>query len=479
MSGPVLMWFRRDLRVADNAALSWAVRHGPSVLPIYIRDSADFMGGASDWWLHHSLDALAARLKDIGLPLILREGPAEAALTQLIAETGASALCWNRLYDPATRPRDEAIKTGFRDKGMTVESFAGNVIREPWEMKTGAGTPYSVFTPYWKAILAAGDPPQPSPAPKTAKPPSTLPESDRLPTWRLLPTKPDWAAGFRAVWQPGETGAVERLTAFLEDGLRQYGKRRDFPADTGVSRLSPHLHFGEISAHQIWHATLGAVRSGASPASESDAMAFLRELGWRDFSHHLLFFRPAMETENFNTRFDAFPWQDDDALFTAWSRGQTGYPIVDAGMRELWQTGYMHNRVRMVVASFLVKHLLIDWRRGADWFRDTLVDADTANNTASWQWVAGSGADAAPYFRIFNPVLQGEKFDGDGHYVRRFVPELSKLSDRWLHKPWDAPKDELAKAGILLGRDYPHPIIEHGRARARALAAYDQLKGAA
>jgi len=477
MTSPILIWFRRDLRLADNPALTHGLSMGRPVLPVFIRDPADRLGAASDWWLHHSLAALTGALEQIGLPLILRQGPAETVLRDLVTETGAGAVFWNRLYDPPLRARDAAIKAGLKAQGLTAASFPGNLIREPWETKTGTGQPYSVFTPFWKTLLTMGDPPFPLPAPEgRASLPRALPRSDSLSDWGLLPTKPDWAGGMLAAWTPGEAGAHSRLESFLLGGLNGYRKRRDIPADNGVSRLSPHLHFGEMSARQLWHVTLSAIRNGRSPAGEADAMGFLRELGWRDFSHHLLFHRPEMETRNFNPRFDAFPWVEDDALFQAWARGRTGYPIIDAGMRELWVTGYMHNRVRMVVASFLVKHLLIDWRRGEAWFRDTLVDADRANNVASWQWVAGSGADAAPYFRVFNPIIQGEKFDPDGRYVRRHVPELAKLPDRWLHKPWEAPRQELAIAGVTLGGTYPLPVVEHAAGREGALAAYAKMR---
>lgn len=470
MAAPIIVWFRRDLRLVDNPALASACASGRPVLPVYILDDADQPGAASDWWLHHSLDALAASLAKIGLPLVLRRAPAEQAIPALAAELSADAVYWNRLYDPATRPRDEAIKTALKSKGLEVESFPGAVIREPWELKTGAGKPYGVFTPFWKAMLALGAPPAPLPAPTQAAKPDIVPPSDALSDWQLLPVKPDWAVGFRTAWTPGEDGARACWAAFAEDGLNGYGRRRDFPGDNGVSRLSTHLHFGEVSPRQLWQA------AKSLPDQAEDALAFLRELAWRDFNHQLLFHNPGMVTRNYNESFDAFPWRDDEAGFQAWTRGQTGYPLIDAGMRELWQTGYMHNRVRMAVASFLVKHLLIDWRKGEAWFRDTLVDADIANNVANWQWVAGCGADAAPYFRIFNPILQGEKFDPDGRYTRHFVPELAKLPDRFLHKPWDAPARVLEACGITLGRNYPEPVVDHGFARERALTAYRESR---
>lgn len=466
---PVIMWFRRDLRLDDNPALDAASRHGGPVMPLFILDPDEMPGAASRWWLHHSLASLSEALRKCGASLILRRGRPAEILPRLIIETGAGAIFWNRCYEPHAVARDKALKAALGESGVEVASFNGSLLAEPWEVKTGGGDPYKVFTPFWRALSQRAIPlPLPAPKKLSAAPAA----SDALDGWSLLPVKPDWAGGLRETWQPGERGAQDRLAAFADRTMSAYRDARDMPGREGTSRLSPHLHWGEVSPRRIWRtARLAAEAQGVGTAD-----AFLRELGWRDFAFHLVFHWPGMVGENWKSEFDAFPWVKDDAAFHAWTKGETGYPLVDAGMRELWQTGWMHNRVRMVAASFLVKHLLIDWRRGAEWFEDTLVDADLAVNRASWQWVAGSGADAAPYFRIFNPVLQGEKFDPAGDYVRRYVPELSALDARYIHRPWEAPHDVLAKAGIALGKSWPEPIVDHGRARARALAAYGEIR---
>ncbi|MDP1626547.1 deoxyribodipyrimidine photo-lyase [Parvibaculum sp.] len=470
-ASPVILWFRRDLRLDANPALAAAVARGP-VIPLFILDPADMPGAASRWWLHGSLHALGESLARLGAPLILRRGSPSEILPALAAETGARAIFWNRLYEPPLIARDKALKSALTARDIEVESFNGSLLAEPWQVRTQSGGPYKVFTPFWRA-LAQIPFPAPLPAPKKLAGVPSLP-SDDLSSWPLRPSKPDWAGGLRATWQPGERAAHSRLAAFIGEAMNGYREARDIPAAEGTSRLSPHLHWGEISPHRIW-ATVETA-TAVHPSGAEAGRAFLRELAWRDFAHHLLFHWPDIARENWKSQFDAFPWRDDTAAFTAWTKGETGYPIVDAGMRQLWQTGWMHNRVRMIAASFLVKHLMIDWRRGAEWFEDTLVDADLAVNRASWQWVAGSGADAAPYFRIFNPVLQGEKFDGDGAYVRTFVPELARLDPRFIHKPWAAPAAELSKAGIALGRTYPKPLVDHGHARARALAAFEKIR---
>ena len=464
---PSILWFRQDLRLADNPALAAAVRHGP-VVPVFILDDETpgqwRRGGASRWWLHHSLAALDADLKKLGSGLVLRRGPAAMVLEALVKDTGASAIFWNRQYEPWAITRDTHIKERLKAQGLQTESFNATLLREPWEMKTGTGGPYRVFTPFWRAereclsSIALIDTPRQVPSP------SSWPASDPLASWKLLPTKPDWATAFGPLWTPGERGARRRLDTFLERALDLYAGNRDRPDIEATSRLSPHLHFGEISPRQVCKAALAAAQSRGQ---EGNADKFISEVGWREFSYHLLYHFPHLPERNYRETFDAFPWNDDDAAFRKWSKGETGYPVVDAGMRELWTTGYMHNRVRMVAASFLIKHLLVPWQRGAAWFWDTLLDADLANNSASWQWVAGSGADAAPYFRIFNPVMQGEKFDPDGSYVRRWVPELSKCPVKHIHKPWEAPD--------FTSFRYPAPIIDHVRARDRALKAFASL----
>lgn len=472
----VIVWFRNDLRVGDNPALAAATETSSSVIPLYILE--DDLGGASQWWLHHSLAALAKNLSGLGVPLILRRGKPGEILPEVIEETGARAVYWNRNYDSVSVPRDTEIKAELSERGIDAKSFKANLLFEPWEVRTKSDTPFSVFTPFWKAEMALPQPDEPIAPPKKINAPASLPKSDGLDSWGLLPTKPNWAEGWEGYWAPGEDGAKARLVEFLDDGMARYDDRRNRPDIAGTSRLAPHLRFGEISPRQVWHWTHDHVARNDG-AGEKGGWSFLREIGWRDFNHNLLFYNPELATMNFRSNFDAFPWREDRAAagdFQDWSRGRTGYPLVDAGMRELWQTGFMHNRVRMVAASFLIKHLLIDWRRGEAWFRDTLLDACPANNTANWQWVAGCGADAAPYFRIFNPTGQAEKFDPDGGYIRRWVPELAKLPNKYLAAPWEAPGSVLGEAGVSLGDNYPYPIVDHKHARSRALAAYEEIK---
>ncbi|MCC7428626.1 MAG: deoxyribodipyrimidine photo-lyase [Alphaproteobacteria bacterium] len=479
---PVILWFRQDLRLADHRALAAAIASGAPVLPVYVLDDATpgrwAMGGASRWWLHESLAAIGRALAGRGAPLILRRGDARVEVPRLVAESGATALFASRLYEPFHAARDAEIGRKLATGNVAFRLFPGALLHEPEAIRTQSGGSYGVYMPFARACMAAPAPPAPLPAPARipALPADRLPHSDVLAEWRLQPSAPDWSGGLRVSWQPGEAGAAARLAEFLDGALAAYDRARDLPGSAGTSRLSPHLHFGEISPGAVWHAAQAAIaRSGAERAGE----VFLKELLWREFSAHLLVHRPEMPEAPLRVEFARFPWADDKAALRAWQRGRTGYPIVDAGMRELWTTGWMHNRVRMIVASFLVKHLLIPWQAGEAWFWDTLVDADLASNAASWQWVAGSGADAAPYFRIFNPILQGEKFDPDGAYVRRFVPALARLPAGLVHKPWTAPPLVLAEAGLRLGRDYPAPIVEHGGARARALAAFARIgKGA-
>ncbi|MGE4221548.1 MAG: deoxyribodipyrimidine photo-lyase, partial [Alphaproteobacteria bacterium] len=423
-------------------------------------------GGASRWWLHRSLAALDAALERCGLRLLLRRGPAAEAIPALARECGAAAVHWNRQYEPWAVARDRALKPALRAIGVAAESFNAEMLHEPWTVATGAGRPFQVFTPYWRAVQAMPDPPAPLPVPTDMQTGSHGLPGERLADWALTPTAPDWAAGFTAAWQPGEGGARAALAAFIDGAAAEYRDGRDRPDRTGTSRLSPHLHFGEIGPRQIRRALAMAAAAGQLP--EAEAQGFLREIAWRDFNRSLLFHNPQMAERNLKPEFDRFPWREDRAALRAWQTGRTGYPIVDAGLRELWQTGWMHNRVRMIAASFLVKHLLLPWQAGADWFWDTLVDADLANNAANWQWVAGSGADAAPYFRIFNPVIQGERFDPDGAYVRRWVPDLAQVPAKAVHRPWTLP------GGV---RGYPEPMVDHAAARARALAAYAETRG--
>ncbi len=478
--GGALVWFRQDLRLADNPALCAAAASGRPVVALYVLDDTLpwSMGGASRWWLHHSLNALDAELRrQYGFGLTLRRGRAETILPAIVEEIGAEAVHWNRCYEPAAIARDTAIKAALKAIGVDAASHNAALLYEPWTVQTQGGSWFKVYSPFWRACRALGDPPTPLPVPKQMTGVSGI-ASDKLETWGLLPSKPDWAGGMRDNWVPGSLGAETLLTTFLGHALNGYAEQRDRPDMTGTSRLSPHLHFGEIGPRQVWHAVQLAMQSGkASIAKHGEK--YLSELGWREFSHHLLYHFPALPQQNFRADFDDFPWDHDEAALKRWQRGQTGYPIVDAGMRELWHTGWMHNRVRMVVASFLVKHLRQHWHQGEAWFWDTLVDADLANNAASWQWVAGSGADAAPYFRIFNPILQGERFDPEGDYVRRWVPELLALPARFIHKPWEAPALVLREAGVTLGATYPMPMVEHDKARALALAAFSALRGQA
>jgi deoxyribodipyrimidine photo-lyase len=473
---PVIVWFRRDLRLADNPALAAAAASGAPVVPVFVLDDETpgpwRPGGAARWWLHHSLAALAKSLAPHA-PLILRRGRAEAVIPALAREIGAGRVVWNRCYEPYAVARDTALKAALQVAAIAAESFNAALLFEPWTVLTGAGTPYKVFTPFWNACRAPPPPPAPMPAPPSLRALEKSLRSDALGDLRLLPTTPDWAGGLRAAWRPGEAAAAQALAEFLDRAAAGYDGARDRPDLPATSRLSPHLAFGEIGPRQIWHAT----RARFGGAGDRGRETFLKELAWREFSYHLLYHWPTLPEAPFRAEFAAFPWRDDAAALAAWQRGQTGYPLVDAGMRQLWRTGWMHNRVRMVAASFLVKHLLVPWQRGAGWFWDTLVDADLASNSASWQWVSGSGADAAPYFRIFNPVAQGERFDPDGAYVRAHVPELARLPKPWIHRPFDAPAPVLDAAGVRLGATYPRPIVDHAAARAQALAAYAALKG--
>jgi len=474
----VIVWFRNDLRLADHRALNSAVGSGRAVIACYVLDETlpeqARPGGASRWWLHHSLAALRSEIEERGATLILRSGPVRTVLPALAADTGALEVHASASAEPDGAALEQELRTMLATSGVQLHLHAGALLFPSEAIKTKDGQPFKVFTPFWKACLERSEPGQPMAVPRELRGFAGSVDSETLESWQLLPRKPNWAAGFEAVWRPGEAGAHARLEAFLENGLVSYADLRDRPDVDGTSCLSPYLHFGELSPRQVWH----VVRSvaAAKPSVRAGSDAFLRQLGWREFSYHLLHHCPTLPQEPFRAQFAAFPWREDSGSLERWQRGLTGYPIVDAGMRQLWRTGWMHNRVRMVTASFLVKHLLLPWHKGAAWFWDTLVDADLASNSASWQWVAGSGADAAPYFRIFNPILQGKKFDPAGDYVRRWVPELSLLPSSHIHEPWNAPADVLERAGVELGKDYPRPLVDHAAARKRALAAYDRIK---
>ncbi len=473
---PVIVWFRQDLRLADNPALHAAAESGRAVLPVFILDDESpgpwRPGGAARWWLHHSLASLQADLHKAGVSLILRRGRADEALAQLVAETNADTVYWNRAVEPWAIALERQIVAGLEARNVTVRSFGAALLAEPHSVQTKSGGPFKVFTPFWRTLQELPPFAPPLPAPRSLRPFEDI-SGDTLEQWDLLPTSPDWSGGLREAWVPGEAMAQAQLEAFLAEPVAAYPVSRDFPDVAGTSRLSPYLHWGEVSPRQVWSA---ANSSGLGHAMSEGRQAIRRQLAWREFNHHLLVDFPEMPDKNWKSSFDAFPWRQDSEQLAAWQRGNTGYPLVDAGMRELWHTGWMHNRVRMIAASFLVKHLLIDWRAGAAWFWDTLVDANLANNSANWQWVAGSGADAAPYFRIFNPARQGARFDSDGGYVRRWVPVLQDLPSKWIHEPWRAPADELAGVGVTLGENYPAPIVDHAIARQRALAAYAETK---
>jgi deoxyribodipyrimidine photo-lyase len=474
-----IVWFRQDLRLADNPALAAAALAGGPVIPVYIlapdEEGAWAPGGASRWWLHYSLARLAEALAARGSRLCLFAGTDSLAmLTALAAHCGATRVVWNRRYEPAAVARDQRIKSHLRGAGIAVDSFNGALLREPWAVKTKAGGSFQVFTPFWRHCLALPDPDEPLPAPTALAAPARWPDSATLDSLRLLPAV-DWAQGLRAAWTPGSEGAHASLRRFLAESFEDYRAARDQPAIQGTSGLSPHLHFGEIGPREVWHGTRRAASGRGQDAAWRDSQ-FLTEIGWREFAYHLLYHFPHTPHRPLRADYARFPWEPDDAGKTAWTRGATGYPIVDAGLRQLWQTGWMHNRVRMIAASFLVKDLLVNWTEGAGWFWDTLVDADLASNTLGWQWVAGCGADAAPFFRIFNPTTQGTKFDPDGVYIRRWLPELANLSTEWIHEPSAAPTHVLESAGIRLGKDYPRPIVAHVEARKRALAALATLK---
>ncbi len=476
-----ILWFRNDLRLADNRALAATLATGAPVVPVYILDDEApgqwRMGRASRWWLAGSLAALGRDLEARGARLVLRKGRTEEILAQIAEETGAKVVHASRAYEPWAAALERRLKAGLSEKGIDVKRYAGTLLAEPESLRTQAGEPFKVYTPFWRALSERTTVAKPLAAPDKIPGLKVTLISDRLDDWALRPTRPDWAGGMRDVWRPGEAGAQERLARFASDRLSDYDEARDVPSEDGTSRLSPHLHFGELSPAQCWHAALAADGAGRKPSQGLDR--FLKELVWREFSYHLLAHWPDLPEAPFRPAFAAYPWQTSKAALRAWQRGETGYPLVDAGMRQLWGIGWMHNRVRMVVASFLIKHLLTPWQNGEAWFWDTLVDADLASNAASWQWVAGSGADAAPYFRIFNPVAQGEKFDPAGDYVRAWVPELARLPAPYIHAPWLAPKTVLAIAGVELGRTYPLPIVDHATQRALALAGYEQVKAAA
>ncbi len=473
-----LVWFRSDLRLSDNPALQAAIKRGGAVLPVFIyapnEEDPWAPGGASRWWLHQSLKSLQASLLKINSRLIIRRGPTLEALQELSRDYKTEAIFWNRRYEPAIIKRDAKIKEAFSGSGILTESFNGALLNEPWTIHNQSGKPFQVFTAFWRHCLAKMQPAEPLPTPRKLARPNRWPNSLLLDSLELEP-RIKWAEGIRSAWRPGELGARAQLDHFLKYSLSGYGETRNLPDRPGTSRLSPYLHFGEMTPRQIWAAMREKAEAEGTPQSVWQASTFLTEIGWREFSHHLLFHFPHMPEMPLRENFKRFPWRKAPEFLRAWQKGLTGYPIVDAGMRELWTTGWMHNRVRMIVASFLVKDLLVSWLEGARWFWDTLVDADLAQNTLGWQWTAGCAADAAPYFRVFNPVSQGEKFDPQGNYVRKWCPELARLPDKWVHRPWEAPPMLLEEAGLELDRTYPEPIVNHTIAREVALEAFSSL----
>ena len=471
--GTAIHWFRQDLRLSDNPALDSAAQY-ETLIPIYILDevnSGEFkMGAASKWWLHQSLTKLNESLDG---KLLVYQGNPHEILNKLIEEQEVSYVTWNRCYEPWRIDRDKEIKRNFEDKNVAVESFSASLLWEPWTISKDDGTPYRVFTPFYKkGCLNSEEPRLPAGRVDLSNLYSEDLSSDSITDLNLLPAI-KWYESFEEEWNPGEIGAEQNLNSFLDSGLLNYKEGRNFPSQEFVSRLSPHLHFGEISPNEVWYRA--KTKEGISGIEKSLAH-FHSELGWREFSYYLLYHFPDLPNKNFQEKFDIFPWQENEEFLALWQKGNTGYPIVDAGMRELWQTGYMHNRLRMIVGSFLVKNLLIDWRFGERWFWDCLVDADLASNSASWQWVAGSGADAAPYFRIFNPITQGLKFDPEGEYTKKYVPELRDLPNKYLFSPWEAPENILADAGIELGKNYPKPMVDLKLSRETALEAFATTK---
>ena len=474
-----LVWFRRDLRLVDNPALDAAVAAGGAVVPLFIfapqEERPWAPGSASRWWLHGSLLHLGEELAALGSRLILRRTVDTLKELKAVATAvKATRVLWNRLYDPHVIARDRHIKSELQAAGLEALSFNAALLHEPWEVANKSGRPFQVFTPFWRHCVSLAEPAEPRQAPQAIPAPKRWPASEPLKKLDLLPHT-DWAGGLREAWQPGSAAALESLEHFLHHAFDDYPSARDRPDVDGTSRLSPHLHFGEIGPRQIWHGVRRCAQSRGRHTTWRQSQ-FLTEVGWREFAHHLLFHFPQTPEAPLRAEFARFPWRKDRQGMRAWQRGKTGFPIVDAGMRQLWHTGWMHNRVRMIVGSFLVKDLLLPWNDGAAWFWDTLVDADLANNTLGWQWVSGCGADAAPYFRIFNPTTQATRFDSRGTYIRKWIPELARLPTEWIHQPWAAPSEALRAAGVRLGVDYPHALVDHGVARARALEALAKLR---
>ncbi|MEM9374106.1 MAG: deoxyribodipyrimidine photo-lyase [Planctomycetota bacterium] len=471
---PTIVWFRRDLRLDDHPALAAAAKRGP-VVPVYVHDpeqdqSAWAPGGASRWWLHASLESLSDKLAALGCPLTLRIGNPGRELGEIIRATGADRVMFNEAIEPASRQIDEHIDEQLGGSGSMVDRFGADLLWPIGSVMTQNCDPYQVFSPFWKMGLKTGDPEDPVPAPRSLRAPDRLPESARLDQLGLLPDV-DWAGGLRERWTPGERGAVSAFAAFVRYRVDAYHDDRDRLDLPGWSAMSPHIHFGEISVRRIWQ----MLTKHPGWKKHKGREHYLREVGWREFAQHLLNHFPHTTDRPLREKFSRFPWREDPAGLRAWQRGLTGYPAIDAAMRQLYAEGWMPNRARMMVASFLCKNLMISWQHGAAWFWDTLVDANLGSNTLGWQWTAGCGADAAPYFRIFNPITQGEKFDPAGDYVRRWVPELAGLDQDFIHKPWQAPPMALQAAGVTLGETYPERVVDHPASRERALAALETI----
>jgi deoxyribodipyrimidine photo-lyase len=484
-----VLWIQQCLRIEDNPAIDAALSNGIPILPIFClsdlnQDKIWSLGGASKWWLHQSLKHLQESYQHLGSSLLLFSGDFEDTLKQLQEDFEVKAVVTDERWEPSARQKMSSLKAALSSSGIPFHTLNTHLCFHPDALSTQQETPFKVFTPFWKKALDVGVTPNLAAPSKQQEPlkhqllkqkeMSALASSVSLDALNLLPSIP-WDHGFYPEWTPGEKGAKQALDRFILEALENYHTDRDRPDKTGTSRLSAHLHFGEISPLRVWHelnALAPVVFKGNSPSTH-----YLREIAWREFAHHLLVHFPHTPLQPLRPEFEQFPWQENNSHLKAWQKGLTGYPIVDAGMRELWATGWMHNRVRMIVASFLVKHLLLPWQEGAHWFWDTLVDADLPNNTLGWQWSAGCGADAAPYFRIFNPILQGIKFDPDGVYIRRWIPELSELDTRYIHTPWETPPGFLTLANIKLGEDYPYPIVDHQEARQKAIKAFETLKG--
>jgi len=478
MVATTLVWLRQDLRLEDNLALIEAAADSDFIVPVFIFAPAEegdwSAGGASKVWLHLALEALSEELAKRGGRLLLASGDSASILARLAKETKASSLYFNRRYEPASRTRDDQVVQKMEAFGVRVKTFNSSLLFEPERVKTKEGQPYRVFTPFWRAALMAPEPDEPRKAPARINVPGVLPDFDKVEELHLLP-KIRWDKGIKAAWNPGERGARQRLEHLLDSVLADYSVGRDRPDLDGVSRISPYLHWGDLSPRTVYHAVKDRVATARSSKLKENAAVYVKELGWREFAYHLLFHFPHTTDQPLHEQYKHFPWKGNGELLRLWQKGLTGYPIVDAGMRQLWTTGWMHNRVRMIVASFLVKDLLIPWQDGARWFWDTLVDADLASNTLGWQWTAGCGADAAPFFRIFNPVSQSVKFDPDGKYIRQWVPELGRVDTKVIHAPWQFPL-ELKRLGVTLGEDYPYPVVDHAIARKRALDALSSLK---